>query len=513
MPIMQLTTAINAYRNSRVDRPMESDPANSTSCHASVPNASLKKAGLQEAPGKSVGLGNRRVLEGFTKIDIELRGVRGRSAVLWSPGMTPPPARSHRTRSFHGAISTFLVALLLCFRSPAAHADSRLDSIAAAVEALQFENVGVASTEDRVIVSYENRVYRDPLEAMGRLVSSAAALLDTGIVLEVRPLSRGIPVLSAAASAGDWLALLRGTMTADHFRTRLHVGDGSVAPANVLERATTGSSPWWKVDLAVRPITEIQLGIADDPFAMAFWVAPEAMLMPFRGALVTAQGIVEIEDEFDPFSRRIRPGRTTLSYGGWLPGSWLGTASIGYFPGNRYGVAFQTGRYIHGGDVEVRLSGDYSGFLKFSRNDVVLYSGLEAWSGVVSVVHRLSGLDLVTTASAGRFLYGDLGGSLDVARRFDETEFAFFAIKSDEGSVAGLRFRVALPVRRAAAPRRVRLTTVPDFPFEYREDTDLVGIRVNLYDDLSRLRQRLDPVFLRNNLDRLNDELGGTGVD
>jgi hypothetical protein len=40
-----------------------------------------------------------------------------------------------------------------------------------------------------------------------------------------------------------------------------------------------------------------------------------------------------------------------------------------------------------------------------------------------------------------------------------------------------------------------------------------VGIRVNLYDDLSRLRQRLDPVFLRNNLDRLNDELGGTGVD
>lgn len=427
--------------------------------------------------------------------------------------MTPSPSRSFRTIFVHGLGAVFLVACLLCIRPYRVQADPLLDTLAAAVEALQFENLDVASTGDRVIVSYENRVYRDPLEAMGRLVSTAAALLDSGTVLEVRPLSRGTPVLSASASAGDWLALLQGKLGADEFRTRLHVDGGSASPGDILQRATAGSSSWWKVDLALRPITEVQLGVADDPFAMAFWLAPEATVMPFRGALLTAQGIVEIEDEFDPFSRKFRPGRTTLSYGGWLPGSWLGTASIGYFPGNRYGVAFQAGRYIHGGDIEVRLSGDYSGFLKFSRNDVVLYSGLEAWTGVVSVVHRLSGLDLVTTASGGRFLYGDLGGSLDVARRFDETEFAFFAVKSDEGSVAGLRFRVALPVRRASAPRRVRLTTVPDFPFEYREDVDLVGIRVNLYDDLSRFRQRLDPVYLRNNLDRLNDELGPEGED
>jgi hypothetical protein len=409
-----------------------------------------------------------------------------------------------------------MLFLAVCWASSPvdAQSDARLTPLARAAESLNFENVAVSLAGERVVVSYENRVFRNPLEALGSVIRVTAPLLDSLTVLEVRPLSRGIPILAASAPAGDWLAFLRGGLTAREFESRLKINDGSGPPlTGVTETVSTGTAPWWKVDLALRPVTEIQLGIPDDPFEMAFWLAPEATFMPFRGGLVTLQGIVEIEDEFDPFSRKFRPGRSTISYGGWLPGSWLGTASIGYFPGNRYGVAFETGRFIHGGDFEVRLNGDYSGFLKFSRNNIVLYSGLEAWSGVVSVIHRLSGLDLVTTVSGGRFLYGDAGGSLDVARRFNETEFAFFAIKTDEGSVAGLRFRVPLPLRRAPAPRRVRLTTVPDFPFEYREDVDLVGIRVALYDDLSRLRHRLDPVFLRNNLDHLREESGKSGVD
>ena len=408
--------------------------------------------------------------------------------------------RTTLLRTGLGALAIALAISVSSVGGPEAHAAeaAALEAIAASVAGAGFENVRSYAIGDTVVVEYENRIHRDPMRALGSVAGLALEHLDPKDVLECVFVGRGVPLIVVASLAGDWREFLEGRMALAEFRPRVRVTDGSDVGRG--ERGPLRSPSWLKLDAALRPLAEIQLGVPDDPYQYGLWIAPEFTSMPFPGALLTLQGVVQLHDEFDPFARPWRPGRNTLSYAGRLPFISLGTVSAGYFPGNRYGVAGEVGRYFLDGVVEARLSADYSGFLKFSRNDVVLYSGLDAWSCVASVTHRWKGLDVITTVSGGRYLYEDVGAELEVARRFRELEFSFFGVKSNEGSVAGLRFTLPLPAPNWGYPRRVRPVTVPDFPFTYREDNDQVGLKVNLYDDLERLRQRINPVYVWNNL-------------
>ena len=113
------------------------------------------------------------------------------------------------------------------------------------------------------------------------------------------------------------------------------------------------------------------------------------------------------------------------------------------------------------------------------------------------------GADVEATLTGARFLEGDLGLRLDLDRRYGEAEVGFFVVRTDVDTVLGLNLRLPLPVRAWSPPARIRVTTVPAFPFEYRDSLSEVGQQVSLFDDLDRLRKRLYPTFVRNNLDEL----------
>jgi hypothetical protein len=172
---------------------------------------------------------------------------------------------------------------------------------------------------------------------------------------------------------------------------------------------------------------------------------------------------------------------------------------MGYFPGDRYGFAGEMGRLYRDGTIEIRAGGDLSGHLHFGP-EIVTYSRLGAWTAWTSGTVRLSGIDLATTVTGGRFQRGDLGGRFDLARRVGEVEIGFFAIKTQEGTLGGFRLSAPLPVAKQRRPARVRFATVPAFPWEYRESVDPAGVRVRLHDNLDRFRKGLYPTFLRNNL-------------
>jgi hypothetical protein len=81
-----------------------------------------------------------------------------------------------------------------------------------------------------------------------------------------------------------------------------------------------------------------------------------------------------------------------------------------------------------------------------------------------------------------------------------EAAVGFFGVKTEDGEVLGVSLRIPLPGERWSRPTRVRFSTVPAFPFEYRDSLANVGLRVSLFDDLDQLRKRLYPTFVRNNL-------------
>ncbi len=399
-----------------------------------------------------------------------------------------------------------ILAVLLPFRGEASPSSAGSEPPAArALVAHGFENVVMDATPQAVTVWYENRIYRYEMAGLGEAAALASADLDSERTLIMVPENRGVPMVAVAAAAGDWRRFLAGDADASWFRGRIEVlADGRVPrpPAG----AVRSNPRWWRTDLRLRPLLSFELGIADDPFQYSLWLAPEAVVSPVTGVLVTGQAQVRLHEDFDEFGRDVVPGRNTVSWGGRLPAGWLGAASAGLFPSNRYGVAARTGRLFRGGALEMQVGGDLSGFLKFSRH-VVLYSRLETWSAFVAGTYRTRGIDLETTVTGARFMEKRLGGRLDVARRFGETRVDFFGIKTRDDSVVGMEFEIPLPVRRWSRPRTVRLATVPDFPLVYRESVQDVGRQVSMFDDIERLRMGLYPTFILNNLDDLRSGL------
>ena len=385
-----------------------------------------------------------------------------------------------------------------------------------------FENVAVLVQDGTVTVWYENRIYRNELTGMGVAARLAAADLDSAAVLELVPENRGVALVAVSAPAAAWQSFLDGELDAVSFRASIRIDmerrlSGLPLGPRGLERHNPSH---FRTDLELRPLFNFQLGQGSDPFDYTLKVAPEAVMSPLAGTLITFQGAIRIHDDFDPCGAEepcglaFKPERNTLSWGGWLPGNCLLAVSGGIFPADRYGFAGEVGRLFWNGQLEVWAGGDLTGEILFLK-DVTSYSDMTAWSAFAAATHRFQGLDIETTLTFGRFYReeGDVAVKLELARRIEEFEIGFFAATHgsnlgmspyEKGDTSvGVNLRFALPVRTYSRPRTFRPSTVPEFPFTYRSTVDPVAVPVSMYDNLDRFRKRLYPTFIRNEIEDL----------
>jgi hypothetical protein len=412
-------------------------------------------------------------------------------------------------RAPNSALTLLLLWGVLAMGSSVRAADRRSDEeLVAQLVDRGFENVGVSDRADTTTIWYENRVYRHELEALGLVAFLMASSVESETVVSLVPENYGVPLIAVSAVSADWLEFLRGRQPPGWFRERVTIRPGEGEAESIRHgRPSLYHSSLWRTDLRLRPLFDFELGVSDDPFRSAFLIAPEAVMSPLPGTLLTLQVMIEIDDDLSDLPKRnVRPGRNTLSWGGWLPGRWLGAVSGGYFPRDRYGFAGQIGSLLKDGSFEITSGGDFTGLLEFLE-DITLYSSLDAWSAFLAVTHRTHRLDLETTLTGARFMEGDLGVRVDLSRRFGEAALGFFGINTESDKVVGVGLRLPLPVRRWSAPSRVRFTTVPAFPFEYRDSLADVGLQVSQFDDLDRLRKRLYPTYILNNLEDFRDAI------
>ena len=402
------------------------------------------------------------------------------------------------------------------------------DSIAGSLVAHGFEHVAVETGENLVSVWFENRIYRYDMTSLGVVAALAGAGLDADTVLELIPENRGVPVTAVSAPAGQWLAFLDGRVGENDFRSQLQIRLGSRRNGAPLAYSgdTRQNPAYLRTDFAVRPIFGFTLGIGFDVFSYNLSLAPELTMSPFHGGLITLQVAIALHDDFEtkgfdpvqgrlcteaePCGRTVKPVRNTISWGGWLPGNWLAATSAGIFPGDRYGFSGQVGRLFLDGQLDVWAKGDLTGLLEF-KDDHIAYSNLEQWTAYGAVTHRLRGLDLESTLRAGRFREGRAAVRFDLERRYKEFEAGFFGAKNKDETVFGFTLRIPLPVKHYSDPARFRLVTVPAFPFVYEDKIDasvarpvgFVALEARQFDDLDRLRKRLYPTFIMNNIEDL----------
>jgi hypothetical protein len=376
------------------------------------------------------------------------------------------------------------VLLLVCGCLAAARpgrADVR--RLAERLEAMGLESIRVDSLPDGCRVRLENRRFRQPGCAFGVIATLAAEECpgECRIVLE----RQGCEVAQLEFLTSDFLAMARGEAPADGFFSRLKTellpdvprGDG---PAR--------SSAVRRVDVTARVTVDSQIGHIQEPFMYHVEISPEASTQPWRGALLRLGWAFPIQHEQDippdytrPDYHQSRPEEAVLFQYVRLGGHTLGSAGLGYFDGNRYGISSGLGR-VFSDRLYVEASADVSVFVVF-RPDVE-YSSLSRVTFAAAAVYHFERPDFSLGLRGGRYLYGrsqegagEPAIRADATRKFGQTEIGFFAVDSQTSRFGGVRIVVPLPPSIRLRPMAIRPTVLANFPLEYKTDEGLFQIQ------------------------------------
>lgn len=376
------------------------------------------------------------------------------------------------------------------------------DELTARLVAEGFENVSVSHGAGKVVVRYDNRVYRYPARALQRVILIAGAQHSDAETITIVPLSGGIPLFSLTflgASYREWQA---GRRPLETFLETLEI-DLDVTPGPDGARSRGVNPHTWKLDLVGQPQFAADFGNFDDPVESQINLSPIATASLWRGMRVTTQLILPLQDDLG--GGGIRPGLLTASQVVRLPFATFAAVDAGYFTNNRYGFQTELRTYLLEGRAYVGGQASRTGYARFSDR-TWNYGGFDTWSlfaraGVVAWPEH----QLALHATYGRFLFGDTGLRFDVQRAFGEVEIGFFGLLSGGEKNAGVNLSIPLPGSRYARPGRFRVRPARAFAWEYRyRKIPRTGLSFDAGHDLDALWQDLHPATVRAQLRELD---------
>lgn len=322
---------------------------------------------------------------------------------------------------------------------------------------LGLENVRVALVGDTLLdLHYENRRFPlDDLDALGAVLGSVAVRVPATITA-VRATIRKVdlPVLTVETGLAPFRRYLADPATGAAFVAQLRTAIPDGADAVPLPPSANRSRG--RLDLTVHPRVEMVINSEAGAFETRTAAIPEATMQLGRGMQVSARRALLLR-ESERFLRTQPFGddQLLLHQGIRLP-AWAaprGAMGIAQLSVGRLGVGqvgahweqeviLMDGRWSLGGAIAAY--GERAGAI-----DRSYAFGTVRW--------RRPESELRTALSVGRFRYGDLGGVVEVGRRFGVVETSFLLRATDLSSWAGIRVGMPLAPRRELRPSAVRL--------------------------------------------------------
>ena len=366
-----------------------------------------------------------------------------------------------------------------------------------------FEHVVVGCSEGKTVVEYENRRYRSQPMGVGVVLALATAERPDvrSIVLILK--RRNVPLVQIACVPEDYRGFIAGTVSSSEFASRLEVSRSLGSWDGY--RTAEGNRSYFKVDAVVGPQVKALFGRAGDWARLQINVVPRVSMRMAKGLALTTQVILPLENELGAFDKSgdyVRPGRSLVSGVVRLPRNTFLWGSLGYFDLERYGFSAEglwttsDGRFSLGGLLGL------TGFQAYQ--DGWQHSELSDWTYLLRSKYRWTSVDLSITGTVGRFLYGDVGGRLDLVRTFGEVSLGFFGIRTTANRygklIGGFSVRVPIYPPRRRAPGRFRIGVPRSFPWAYRYRGEGSGVVLSERYSLMGWLEDISPSYLRNNV-------------
>jgi len=382
-----------------------------------------------------------------------------------------------------------------------------LDSISILLVNEGFENVTVATENDKLYIGYENRRYRLGSRGMAELL---VTLSNSGIVagnkeLNIVLLDQKTPIILVKVLKDDVVNYLTGNLSVADFRSKVNVSYECEDIYSRIAKLRSTNHSEFKADVKIIPQVRTLFGDFDNPVQSNINLIPDYNTVISKGLSIKAQLILPIQNDFyfDEEGKKVRPGIISINQFVRLKDDFFLNLTAGFFDKNRAGGNFEmkkifaNGKFALGG--EIGYTTDYS----FTGLTTEYFEDENYLTALASFEYRYHPYDLTGRIQLGNFLFNDQGVRFDVFRQFGEVNIGFFAFMTDEVFNGGFRFSIPIPPRKYTKIKYIRVRPDEKFSWAYKaKGFPRAGAYCNTGYNLSESMVEFNPEFFKEQLIR-----------
>ena len=364
-----------------------------------------------------------------------------------------------------------------------------------------FENVSADAQHQKLVVTYENRLYRYDLRALQQVILRSLPLAVGYDTVTIVPRNQDMPLVAVSVATEEFQRLISRVSSPREFVSSLQISFDTTPFEKPLATEVPANKTLGHVDLTAQPSFAFRFGNFDDPVESQVNLVPEIQTRLWPGSSLRVQAIIPIQNELGHEGDFVRPGLVSLNHTHRLPYNVFVSGTVGYFTQNRWGLDSGARVYLMNGRLRAGANVGYTGYLSY-RDRTWYYEDLRIWTPSATVGYRLlPQYDLDLQVTYGRFLYQDTGFRVEVERSFGEVQVALFAVASDGPDNVGFAISIPFFGSRYARPSWVRLRPARSIGYSYRyKNIPLAGLWYETGHDLDRFSQNLNPDFILNHL-------------
>lgn len=389
---------------------------------------------------------------------------------------------------------------MLWFNCTLLLAQDQAGDIIQRLEAAGFENIRVHTQGRTLILSYENNLYRNKVNALSEVLDKLVS--STYDTLKIVTLVNDLPIIVTQISTDIW---------------KQHKSEGIISSETVRQlKLTYKTDETWKTLLNEMPVNshvnKVNLVFypqfflmnirLDQIYEIQLNIAPALEVSLWRGMKFTGQVILPIISDFwyGMEGERVRAGFFTLAQEFRIPGNIFGRAVVGKFNAGRYGADLSLTHYLFGGNCYLKANAGYTGeYLYYDKNWLRNEIKTLTWSLKGGYFYKPQNVQL--DGSIGRYINGDYGVRGDCTRYWGETAVGFFAMVADGKLNGGFHFTIPIGSKRLKKDRNFLLRASRYFNWEYNAGTEFYyGQSYKTQPNENRVEHFYNPNLLINNL-------------
>lgn len=342
-----------------------------------------------------------------------------------------------------------------------------------------FENISIRATDEKLLLTYENRIFRNEIHGFGKVLNILYNVLQDErseiiATIVIIPQNREIPLVSLTVGREELNSYFRHELSPELFVKNIIVSFDIDDVWVQLEGRVKENKSALKTDIVFTPKLAAELDEFGDPIKLQLGIAPSLNTSLGAGSKITAEYIIplihrnfDVGDPVDPF----RPGLININQVIRFPGNIFCSTGLGIFSDNRYGIDFELRKYFFNGILTLGGNVGLTGSLRVFDKEWEM-TRMKTLTWFIDSGLRIPEYNLTVSVNYGQYLYEDKGLRCDISREFGEVEIGFFAqyTRSEllgEFTSGGFNFSVPLFPDEYSEPGIIRIKPAENFEWEY----------------------------------------------